>query len=55
MISEDPIGYREAFFFHAHLGMDTLLAALGNTALATAALRLAQRPSTRMALATAGG
>ncbi len=47
------LGYREAFFFHAHLGMDTMLAAWGNTALAYAALRLAQRPSTRMALVTA--
>jgi hypothetical protein len=47
------LGYREAFFFHAHLGMDTMLAALGNTAVAYASLHLAQRPSARRALATA--
>lgn len=47
------LGYREAFFFHAHLGMDTMLAALGNTMVAYASLRLARRPSARWALATA--
>jgi hypothetical protein len=47
------LGYREAFFFHAHLGMDTMLAALGNTAVAYAALHLAQKPSARRAVVTA--
>jgi hypothetical protein len=47
------LGHRDTFFFHAHLGMDTMVAALGNTLLAAAALRLAARPSTGMAVLTA--
>ncbi|HJX55086.1 MAG TPA: hypothetical protein VJ801_20180, partial [Polyangia bacterium] len=37
--------YREAFFFHAHTGMDTMLAALANTAVAFVSLWLAEKPS----------
>ena len=46
--------YREAFFFHAHTGMDTMLAALANTAVVFASLRLAEKPSRARALAAAG-
>jgi arabinofuranosyltransferase len=45
--------YREVFFFHAHTGMDTMLAALANTAVVFASLRLAEKPSTTRALAAA--
>ena len=45
--------YREAFFFHARLGMDSLLAGLANTAVAFASLRLAERPSSGRAVTTA--
>ncbi len=45
--------YREAFFFHAHTGMDTMLAALANTVVVFASLRLAEKPSRARALATA--
>ncbi len=46
--------FREAFFFHAHTGMDTMLAALANTVVVFAALRLAERPSPARALVAAG-
>jgi hypothetical protein len=46
--------YRETFFFHAHTGMDTMLAALANTAVVFASLRLAEKPSSARALAAAG-
>jgi hypothetical protein len=46
--------YREVFFFHAHTGMDTMLAALTNTAVVFASLRLAEKPSSARALAAAG-
>ena len=46
--------YREVFFFHAHTGMDTMLAALANTAVVFASLRLAEKPSSAQALAAAG-
>jgi hypothetical protein len=46
--------YREAFFFHAHTGMDTMLAALANTVVVFASLHLAERPSPARALAAAG-
>jgi hypothetical protein len=46
--------YREVFFFHAHTGMDTMLAALANTAVVFASLRLAEKPSTARAMAAAG-
>lgn len=45
--------YRETFFFHAHTGMDTMLAALANTAVVFASLRLAEKPSATRALAAA--
>jgi hypothetical protein len=45
--------FREAFFFHAHTGMDTMLAALANTAVAFASLWLAEKPSPGRALAAA--
>jgi len=45
--------YREAFFFHAHTGMDTMLAALANTAVMFVSLRLAEKPSRARALAAA--
>jgi hypothetical protein len=45
--------YREAFFFHAHTGMDTMLAALANTAVVFASLWLAEKPSSGRALAAA--
>jgi hypothetical protein len=45
---------REAFFFHAHTGMDTMLAALANTAVVFASLWLAEKPSSTRALAAAG-
>jgi hypothetical protein len=47
------LGYGEAFFFHAGTGMDTMLAALANLAVAFASLRLAERPTPRWAMATA--
>ncbi len=46
--------FREAFFFHAHTGMDTMLAALANTVVVFAALRLAEKPSPARALLAAG-
>jgi hypothetical protein len=46
--------YREVFFFHAHTGMDTMLAALANTTVVFASLRLAEKPSSARALAAAG-
>ena len=46
--------YREVFFFHAHTGMDTMLAALANTAVVYASLRLAEKPSSARALVAAG-
>jgi hypothetical protein len=46
--------FREAFFFHAHTGMDTMLAALANAAVVFASLWLAEKPSPARALATAG-
>jgi hypothetical protein len=46
-------GSREAFFFHAHSGMDTMLAALANALVAIASLRLAERPSRARALTAA--
>jgi len=46
--------FREAFFFQAQTGMDTMLAALANAAVVFASLRLAERPSTAWALVTAG-
>jgi hypothetical protein len=46
--------YREVFFFHAHTGMDTMLAAVANTAVVYASLRLAEKPSSARALAAAG-
>jgi len=45
--------FREAFFFQAHTGMDTMLAALANTAVVFASLHLAERPSSGRALAAA--
>ena len=44
---------REAFFFHAHTGMDTMLAALANTAVVFASLGLAEKPSPARALVAA--
>ncbi len=46
--------FREVFFFHAHTGMDTMLAALANTVVVFAALRLAEKPSPARALVAAG-
>ncbi len=45
---------REAFFFHAHTGMDTMLAALANAAVVFASLWLAEKPSSARALVAAG-
>ena len=47
------IVYAEPFGFQAQTGMDTMLAALANTALVFAALCLAEAPSSRRALAAA--
>lgn len=47
------LGRRDAFFFHAHSGMDTMLAALANAGVAFAALWLAERPSTARAVTAA--
>jgi hypothetical protein len=46
--------FREVFFFHAHTGMDTMLAALANTAVVFVSLWLAEKPSPTRALAAAG-
>ena len=46
--------FREAFFFHAHTGMDTMLAALANTFVVFASLRLGEKPSPTRALVAAG-
>ena len=46
--------FREAFFFHAHTGMDTMLAALANTVVVFASLWLAEKPSSTRALVAAG-
>jgi hypothetical protein len=46
--------FRETFFFHAHTGMDTMLAALANTAVVFASLWLAEKPSPARVLAAAG-
>jgi hypothetical protein len=43
----------QPFHFHAHTGMDTMLAALANTVLVYAALALAEAPGRRLALAAA--
>jgi len=45
--------YREVFFFHAHAGMDTMLAALANTLVVFVSLWLAEKPSSVRALAAA--
>jgi hypothetical protein len=45
--------FREAFFFHAHTGMDTMLAALANTVVVFASLWLAEKPSPARALVAA--
>jgi len=37
--------YRETFFFHAHTGMDTMLAAAGQYRRRVVSLRLAEKPS----------
>ena len=47
------LAYSEPFRFHAHTGMDTMLAALANTVLVYAALALAEAPDGRRALAAA--
>jgi len=47
------LGFREAFFFHAHSGMDTMLAALANTGVVYAALWVAEQPSPARALVMA--
>jgi hypothetical protein len=48
------LAFREAFVFHAGTGMDTMLSALANTALAFFSLEVARRPSTgRIALVVA--
>ena len=48
-----PLAYAEPFTFHAQTGMDTMLAALANTALVYAALALAEAPSLARAFAAA--
>jgi len=45
--------FREAFFFHAHTGMDTMLATFANAVVVFASLWLAENPSPARALATA--
>ena len=47
------LAYTDIFQFHALTGMDTMLAALANTALVFAALALADAPTIRRAIATA--
>lgn len=46
------LAYTEPFQFHAHSGMDTMLAALANTVLVFASLALAETPTVRRAVAT---
>ena len=48
-----PLAYAEPFTFHAQTGMDTMLAALANTALVYAALALAEAPSRARAFGAA--
>lgn len=47
------VGFRDAFVFHAGTGMDTMLSALANTALAFCALQFARHPTLPRAELTA--